>query len=132
MGASGSSTSSAKLFVPAGGSVQVSSGETSAPSQVNFLGMALPLGKLGLDMVIDIGCSRAIEDTTRVRVGDGFTQIPMIAVAARRKNGRGALGKRLRGYKRDFKLALRGRIQLVEMVKLTVILACVSTVSLPW
>jgi hypothetical protein len=55
----------------------------------------------------------------------------MMAVAARIKNGRGGLGKRF-WCRSDFKLALRGRIQLVEMVKLTVILACVSTVSLPW
>ena len=38
MGASGSSTIKAKLFVPSGTSLQARCGETSVPSQVNLVG----------------------------------------------------------------------------------------------
>src|SRR5262249_58852522 len=41
-GASGSSQTSANAFVPAGGAVHSSAGETSAPSQVCFFGMSPP------------------------------------------------------------------------------------------
>src|SRR5208337_378382 len=44
----------AKLFVPAGGSVHESCGDTSAPSQVNFFAMSPPWVKLGLEMVRDM------------------------------------------------------------------------------
>src|SRR5579872_693618 len=123
MGASGSSTSRAKLLVPAGGSVQLRCGETSAASQVNFLGMAPPLVKLGLEMVRDIGCSAGIKDSAKVGVREGIGQSAMMAVAARSTSVLDALKGRVRVCRSDFKLALRARIQLVEMVKLTVILA---------
>jgi hypothetical protein len=38
----------AKVCVPAGDPFQLNCGETSAPSQVNFLGIAPPAEKLGL------------------------------------------------------------------------------------
>src|SRR5439155_10570988 len=44
-GASGSPTIRAKLFVPAGGSFQVSAGDVSPPSHVKFCGMAPPSRK---------------------------------------------------------------------------------------
>src|SRR5437763_11682845 len=47
-GASGSSTRSAKLTVPAGAPLQTSGGETSAPSHVYLAGTAEPSVKAGL------------------------------------------------------------------------------------
>lgn len=80
-------------MVPAGGSVQLSCGETSAASQVNFLGMGPPLVKLGLEMVRDIGWSARMEDMAKVRVSEGVTQSAMMAVAGRNTSARDALGK---------------------------------------
>ena len=57
-GASGSSAIRVKLAVPDGGSVHESSGETSAPSQVNFLGMSPPFGKLYWKLRMPSGCSQ--------------------------------------------------------------------------
>jgi hypothetical protein len=45
---------SAKLRVPAGAGVQLSGGETSAPSHVNFLGIIPPSGKAVLEISKDI------------------------------------------------------------------------------
>src|SRR5208283_4940265 len=47
-GASGSSTISARLFVPAGKPDQASGGDTSSPSQVYFLGIASPVANASL------------------------------------------------------------------------------------
>ena len=54
-GASGSSTIIAKHCIPSGGAVHVSVGETSAPSQVNFVGIFSPFEKLGLEIANVIG-----------------------------------------------------------------------------
>jgi hypothetical protein len=74
-------------------------------------------------MFRDIGCSRGMEDMAKVRVREGITQSATMAVAARSKSARDVLGNWFGVCRSDFKPTLRGRIQLVEMVKLTVILA---------
>src|SRR6266446_8409934 len=49
-GASGSSAINVKLCVPGGSAVHISSGETSVPSQVNFVVIFPPFEKLGLEI----------------------------------------------------------------------------------
>src|SRR5262249_48106238 len=53
-GASGSSMMSAKLCVFSGSAPQLSFGETSGPSQVNFLGIISPAEKKALEICSDI------------------------------------------------------------------------------
>jgi hypothetical protein len=54
-GAPGSSAINVKLCVPGGGVVHESAGETSEPSQVNFVGIFRPFEKLGLEIANVMG-----------------------------------------------------------------------------
>ena len=80
-GASGSSANNAKLFVPAGGSVQASCGETSDPSQVNFVGMLPPLEKAELEIVNAMAETPAEADAFSVGDIEKNTASAMVSTA---------------------------------------------------
>src|SRR4051812_3653942 len=76
LGASGSSTTIATWFVPAGGAVQASGGDTLAPLQVKRTGTVAPSAKAGLDTCIRL--TRWPPDAPPAVVTDGGALLPRL------------------------------------------------------
>src|SRR6478672_4480106 len=73
LGASGSSTTKAKLLVPGGGSDQLRGGDLPPPSQVNSAGIAPPFWKA---LLLRLNCAAALSG-----------RVPHAALAARNMAG---------------------------------------------
>src|SRR5580765_4168605 len=83
LGASGSSITRAKLLVPAGGSLQLSDGLRSPPSQVNCLGILWPLSNA---LLVSLSLASVASCMAASPLDSSFA--PQLAIAMQTISGR--------------------------------------------